>query len=242
METTTTTTTKTTTTTTKTTTTTTTTTATTWTTKTLMDIKLSSSWGTANTKKDDRELHRLISLVRDDEWNAVRGRLETHPHEALILDGRGRTCLMAAYAKSTPLPILQALLHKTRFGLETARDKTGVTALLIALQVHAPLESIQLLLSSCKGKQQVMTCNHHGNLPLHAVLKRTRGLVVDDNMERRLLLTELFLKHGGPQQILFENHEGHTPLHVALLYRLPGDIIELLVRGELCVWILNFGL
>jgi ankyrin repeat protein len=210
--------------------------------QTIIDSKLASTWGRPNAKNDGRELHRRIISVKDDDWppasgwKAVCERITTHPVEVLSLDSRERTCLMATTQKANyaPARVLQLLLDNTPFGTETSRDKTGQTALLIALQVQAPQDSIRLLLTK-NGRGQLLTSNHQGNLPLHCVLYRTRRrLGLAEEPEHRRELVNMFLEFGAREQILSENSLGLTPLHVALESQLPTDLVHQLIRGTCC--------
>lgn len=125
----------------------------------IIEHKLQSSWGSQ--PRREGVLHSLIRKVRDDDWPPGKGWipvlecLAAHPSEALVLDGRGRTALMAVCAKAQHAPkvVVKTVLDATKFGMETARDKTGYTALLIALDVGAPVESVELLLSKNKQEQ-----------------------------------------------------------------------------------------
>ena len=189
--------------------------------------------------KESLELHRLISLTRDDDWppckgwQKVRQRLETHPSEARALDRRGRTALMAAMHKASHAPreILRAILQETKFGLEAARDKSGLTALAIALQVQAPIESIKTLLQK-NGNKQVLTSDHQGNLPVHWAVTRSQSRTLMDDRQRRIDLLQLFMSLAPPdRQLLHGNVEGKTPLHVALESRMPYRLIEALVEA-----------
>jgi ankyrin repeat protein len=207
--------------------------------QTIIDSKLASPWGRPNTKNDGKELHRRINAVKDDDWppasgwKAVCERVRTHPSEVVSLDSRGRTCLMAATRKAhyAPARVLRLFLDHSRFGTETSRDKSGQTALLIALQVQAPLNSIRLLLTK-NGRGQVLTSNHQGNLPLHYILYRIRRrLILAHEPERRNELVDMFLEFGAREQILYENSMGLTPLHVALESQLPTALVHQLIKG-----------
>jgi hypothetical protein len=211
----------------------------------IVDSKLASTWGWPNAKNDGQELHRRIMSVKDDDdsnpasgWKAVYERIRTHPAEVVSLDSRERTCLMAVTQKANfaPSHVLQLLLNNTRFGTEKSRDKTGQTALLIALRVQAAPESIRLLLSK-NGRGQCLTSNHQGNLPLHYVLYRIRRrTIIAEEDERRRELVNMFLEFGAREQILSENSLGLTPLHVALESWLPTDLVHQLIRGTYYVY------
>jgi ankyrin repeat protein len=216
--------------------------------QTISASKLASTWGRPNTKNGVRELHRRINSVKDDDWppasgwKAVCERIRTHSTEVVSLDSRGRTCLMAAARKANyaPAHILQLLLDNTCFGTETSRDKSGQTALLIALQVQTPQDSIRLLLTK-NGRGQLLASNHQGNLPLHYVLYSIRRRVIlAEEPDRRRELVDMFLEFGAREQILYENSLGLTPLHVALESRLPTDLVHQLIRGTYSLYLYSW--
>jgi hypothetical protein len=216
-------------------------------------------WGRASHTDDGLTLHRLLAQTHNDDWppgkswQAVLTRIHSHPHEVRVLDRRGRTCLMAAYAKASyaPMAVLQALVVATP-GVysRSVRDKTGWTALMIGIDSDAPLECVQLLLmQQPSAMEQVLTCDHQGNLPLHKAVQRSRrDRVVTDDRERRLRLVQCLLEYDvndnddseetanvAARQVAAENNAGKTPIHVALEHRMPYEVLESLVTGTFIV-------
>jgi hypothetical protein len=207
--------------------------------KCMLNDRLSSNWGKKPSQSDGLELHRRVAKVRDDDyppmsgWRRVLERLGTHPHESNVRDCRGRTLLMRVFEKAgyAPKNVLQKVLETTAFQMELARDKTGLTALMIALQVYAPIESIRLLLS--KNVTQASISDHDGNLPLHTVVRRiTTTTAFSDDLQRKKQLVDLLLEQGlVEEQCLYQNHKGQTPLHVATENRLARSILEKLIQA-----------
>jgi hypothetical protein len=219
------------------------------------DIKVNIKRHVSSEAEDGLELHRRIARTRNDDWppcqswTPVLDRIRESPHEVHSLDRRGRTSLMACMAKASFVPqtVLQALVEATKFGMETARDKTGLTALMIALQVQAPIESIRVLLRK-NSRGQVITCDHQGNLPLHMALQRSRReRLLSDDREWRCEVVELLLSSASSVpsrdhlatmdgqyacQVATENNVGKTPVHVAIENRMPLEVVQPLVEGE----------
>lgn len=189
-------------------------------------------------------------------WQAVLDRLDRYPAEVIITDRRGRgplSVLAAAHHANAAaaLPVLCRLQRMLRPGSATQRDKTGQTALLIALQQQQqqrPSFAFLQGLLATQGAAQVGTPNHQGNLPLHVALEYNRSsrastlLWLDANPVQRQPLVEILLLQHQPHHrqasassaawwLTHENHAGMTPLHVALQSRLPDDIVIYLAKG-----------
>ena len=188
------------------------------------------------------ELQWLIENAKHDEslWKAALERLESHPRDAVQLDRRGRSPYMALAAKADEhalsLKLLTKLHKRLRLACLTARDKTGLTALMIAFQAGASRQFLQALLRR-NGREQILACNHQGNLPIHLLLERTERASSSPFQLNKLPFDrqdciEMLLQMGGAEeQLLHENNKGETPLHVCLNHRLPEEFVLYLARG-----------
>lgn len=188
------------------------------------------------------ELQRFIEAA---DWEAALVRMQTHPDDLVILDRRGRCPYMTAASRAndtaTSLQFLSALQQQMRTKSFVARDKTGLTALVMALKSGASRQFLKVLLQH-NGRAQILTRNHQGNLPIHLLLER--GYLCsyfewldndqdNDGVDRRVELIDLMLRIGGTQeQLLFENNNFATPLHVCLRSGMPEDIVKLIAKGE----------
>ena len=191
--------------------------------------------------QDPGRLHRLIDAVRkpqipyrdeEEKWNDVRLYALKYPKNVMHMDDHGRSALMASIASRAPLEVVKTLLDHTHVGMECARDKTGLTALFLAIENDLSLPSIEYLLSR-NGIEQLMTRDSQESLPLHSILSRFhRSELLDEDPDRREYLMDLFLLLGpAEQQCLYENNLGLTPLHVALESKMPFSIVKKLVQA-----------
>lgn len=193
-------------------------------------------------RQNGSELQWLIQNANQDDslWQAALTRLESHPRDAVLLDRRGRSPYMAlaAVADDRALSLqLLAKLHK-RLGLSclTARDKTGLTALMIAFQAGASRRFLQALLRR-NGREQILSCNHQGNLPIHLLLERNeRASAVCFKLnnlpfDRQELIDLMLQMAGADEQLLHENNKGETPLHVCLNHKLDENFVVRLAQG-----------
>ena len=196
-----------------------------------------SPWRSAESCLDEKkavssslsELHRLINKVdanRDDQkcfcWDAVLARCQSHSREVVSLDRRGRTCLLSACAKNPPILVVETMLKQCRVGADALRDKSGFTAMTIAIQNHASLKVVTLL---AQRSSLLTTADHQGNTPLH--------LACQNVYQRSAIELVTILLNACPRLAGRENSAGKTPLHVAIESKVSLDIVGMLVKGKL---------
>lgn len=196
---------------------------------------LKSSWRSKESVPDEKkaasssgsELHRLINQVDDTIdaksfcWDAVLARCQSHPREVITQDGRGRTCLLSACAKNPPVVVVETMLEQCRVGADALRDKTGFTAMTIAIRNHASLKVVTLL---ARRSNLLTTTDHQGNTPLH--------LACQNRYTRSAIELVTMLLNACPCLAKRENSAGKTPLHVAIESKAPLDIVCMLVKGK----------
>jgi len=202
----------------------------------LISKRLSSSWGRMSSSKKRMfrgALHRLITdlsncsvdgaaarLDIDRQWHQIKIRSLEHPEEVTELDRRGRSCLSAACANDPPASVVEIMVDACRFGIECSPDKTGHTALHIAINSHASMEVVQALL---KSRRMLHVADHRGNTALHlAASCRYRGGPIL-SLVRALLQVD-------PHVAIRDNAQGRTALHVALEQSADMEILQLLVQ------------
>lgn len=164
------------------------------------------------------DLHSLINGIRrtsrirrNDDWKAVLERLDSHPHERVTVDRRGRTLLHAACAKQPPLEVVDRLLE-----FVNVVDRHGRTPLAIAVcsdQTSLEVQVRVLTREACARPDAL------GVLPLHLACDGTRPKLV-----RELLRVY-------PEAAKMACHRGRTPLHVAVEASAPLVVIEALVQA-----------
>lgn len=202
----------------------------------MVNRRLESSWGQCSSASEEisvsgavSELHRLINSVdaADDtapvSWDTIIDQCRSHSKEVMTLDGRGRTCLSSACAKNPPLVVIETMLSKCPLTDALIRDKTGWTAMTLAIANSASLEVLRLL---AKRPSLVTTCDHHGNTPLHLACYYKHGYCADK------LVT--ILLQASPSLAERENSAGKTPLHVAVENRASLEVVRMLAEGKLC--------
>lgn len=196
--------------------------------------RLESSWGRCITTSNEKlassksELHRLIHKLDNADsdtttvscgWKDIVDRCRSHPKEVSMVDGRGRTCLSLACARNPPLAVVETMLaasptSRWRFRPHhELRDKTGWTAMTIAITNNASLEVIRLLATQ---QDLVNTPDHYGNTPLHLACQYK-------------VMVEILLKAGGDAGR--ENNNGKTPLHVAIENKASLKVVRMLSEG-----------
>jgi ankyrin repeat protein len=242
----------------------------------LIAKRLNSSWGLSSTKKRESEgvLHRLIADLatdtcvdspascsspshdeQDRQWNHILRYSLDNPHEVTELDRRGRSCLSASCAKDPPAFVIESMMEACRFGVEASPDKTGYSALHIAIRNHA---SMDVILALMKSRRVLEVSDHRGNTPLHlvcsceytenpvdlvrAILRLAPHIANRDNAQGRTALHVALeqkadievlklLVEAAPESVL-KNACGSTPLVVALQHNAPLPVYQLLVQAN----------
>lgn len=193
----------------------------------LVDRKLQSSWGRRAQREDELpprgRLHQIIGHhpEKQTDWDEVLKLSQSTPKQVMETDLRGRTCLSTSCARNPPASVVKVMLKACRFGTEASRDKTGNTALHIAIQANATLEAIQEL---CTSHRLVKTTDHRSNTALHLACRNTFSKGAKDLVQ---LLLEAY-----PEAVHLTDADGKTPLDIALQAGAPSVITELLRRGR----------
>ena len=166
------------------------------------------------------QLRRMIER-ESPRWTDVLDRCWTHPREVVQLDSRSRTCLSSACAKNPPIAVVRAMLAACQFGMEATCDKTGLTALTIAIQHQASLDVVCAL---AKSKRMVETRDHRANTPMHLLfLHRYKHGI-------KSVCTALVA--ASPQLANMNNYDGKTPVHIAIETRASTDAIRTVLAGK----------
>ena len=204
----------------------------------LIAKRLNSSWGRLSNKGKESTgvLHRWISNLsesiagrennsitheeHDQQWNIIMKQSIDYPEEVAELDRRGRSCLSAACAFDPPACVIESMMEACRFGIESNPDKTGHTALHIAIRNNASIGVIQALLRS---PRILDVSDHRGNTALH--LACTCKYQIDPiQLLREILQT-------APHIVNRDNAQGKTALHVALEHKADLEMLTLLVAA-----------
>lgn len=188
----------------------------------LVTLRLEKRWGRRcitrqETQASPSKLHNMIDSETTPSWDEILIYVQCNPKEVMHMDRRGRTCLSSACAKNPPRAVVSVMLKACRYGTEAIRDKSGKTALHIALSYGATIDVIQEL---CRSTQLLQTCDHSSNTPLHWACKENMHDVVE------------VLVQAHPDSACTSNSAGKTPLHVALLSKVPWRIIEMIVLAS----------
>lgn len=192
----------------------------------MVDRKLQSSWGRRAQREDELPRGRLHQIIghhkeKQTDWDEVLKLIQSNPKQVMETDLRGRTCLSTSCARDPPASVVKALIKACRFGTEASRDKTGNTALHIAIQADATLEAIQEL---CTSHRLVKTTDHRSSTALHLACRNTFSKGAKE-------LVQLLLA-AYPQAVNLTDADGKTPLDIALQAGAPSVITELLRRGR----------
>mmetsp|Transcript_33491 Transcript_33491/g.50521 ORF Transcript_33491/g.50521 Transcript_33491/m.50521 type:complete len:511 (-) Transcript_33491:638-2170(-) len=186
--------------------------------------RLKSSWGRLVREKgvEESRLHRMIGYTESSnpDWEAILQFVREHPDEVMKRDRRGRTGLSSACAKNPPSKVVEEMMKCCKFGIEASRDKTGFTALSIAIMASASMDVIQEL---CKSLELTKTADHQNNTPLHLACNNFYA----NNLEELVSV----LLEVCPQSANLINFEGLTPLQIALESNGSHSIIEMLVKA-----------
>jgi hypothetical protein len=113
------------------------------------------------------------------------------------------------------------MLERCRVGADALRDKTGFTAMTIAIRNHASLKVVTLL---AQRSSLLTTADHQGNTPLH--------LACQDLYKRNTTELVAVLLDACPCVAKRENSAGKTPLHAAIESKAPLDIVRILVQAS----------
>lgn len=185
--------------------------------------RLNSSWGRhvqASSPSHRGKLRRMLE-TETPYWTDVLQYCRDHPAEIVQLDSRSRTCLSTACAKNPPVDVVKAMMEVCKFGVEATCDKTGLTALTIAIKTHASLGVVREL---TKSARMVETRDHRANTPLHLVFLNRYQHGVTRVCEMLLC--------ANPNLASMNNYDGKTPLHIAIETRACTDAIRTLLEGK----------
>mmetsp|Transcript_995 Transcript_995/g.1818 ORF Transcript_995/g.1818 Transcript_995/m.1818 type:complete len:522 (-) Transcript_995:111-1676(-) len=185
--------------------------------------RLSSSWGRQIQTSSPSNKGKLRKMLEPDApyWSDVADYCKKNPGEVVQLDSRSRTCLSTACAKNPPVEVVRAMMEVCKFGVEATCDKTGLTALTIAIKTHASLDVVREL---SRSTRMVETRDHRANTPLHLVfLNRYQHGVT--NVCEMLLAT-------NPNLASMNNYDGKTPLHIAIETRASTAAVRILLEAS----------
>lgn len=163
-----------------------------------------------------RILHAVCHIT-DLNLSTLNALLTAFPKAATEQDIRySRLPIHTACMKGLPLGIIYALIHAHRAGLQV-NDHDGNLPLHHACS-HSSNDVVLALIEACPEATQVN--NNKQELPLHIACSRwdASKLVVD------CLLSKF------PEACQYGNIQGFLPIHSACMWRVPVQVIELLVE------------
>jgi 26S proteasome non-ATPase regulatory subunit 10 len=168
----------------------------------------------------------MLAAHGDDsipDWEKVYDHIQRFPQEVMNVDRRGRTCLSAAACAAgsihPPTKVVKAMMRACRFGTEASCDKSGKTALHLAILAETPdMEVIQELCSN--SPKLVSTTDFRARTPLHFACK------VDMEEAVSILLGR------WPESALQTDVYNRTALQIALESKAAFSIVEMLVRAS----------
>ena len=143
----------------------------------------------------------------DDEWGAVRQRIQTHPHEILIAgQNGGQNALHAACVRYPPLPIVAAMLTACPTAA-VVQNFAGETPLHLAS--YSASEEVQALLAVAQPTAAGLG-DRYGDRPLHFAAREGATYPLMETLLR-----------AAPAAIQAVNKRGVTPF-----WLLPRSFLE----------------
>jgi len=158
-------------------------------------------------------LHKLVSEERDDTWNNVLARIQSHPVEVMSSGVYGQSALHAACVRYPPIEVVNAMLEVNPKAA-AMQNKDGETPLHLAS--YGASEEVQQALV-CAAPECVQLVDKYGDSPLHLVT-RSGGTLE--------LLTQIV--QASPETISVTNKRGVTPFFLLSRTYLEAESLEAL--------------
>lgn len=174
----------------------------------------------------------LVELALRGRWNTAIQRARRHPEEITEQNEDGLNTLHLAAVNFPPAHLFAELLrvvnrnnssNNNNYVYEAcqARDHSGMTPLLCATALFAPLEMIQILVDACPKAAVLRAKDAFGGTALHHICSRSarRGF---SSLRRALARAEILLE-VEPSLVKVPDDSGMLPIHT-LCHEYQDDI------------------
>eukprot|EP00977_Amphora_coffeiformis_P010584 scaffold2490_cov169-Amphora_coffeaeformis.AAC.16 len=162
--------------------------------------------------EDEFDRLTLVELALRGRWHVAAARAARFPEEVCLKNEDGLNALHLAVVNSPPAHLFTSLLEVDEDYVKEAcmtKDNSGMTPLLCAAALFAPLEMFQALVEVCP--ESVEITDSFGASCLHHVCSRSRRGF--SSIRRSLARAEVLLE-VEPSLSRRQDDSGSTPLHV----------------------------